>query len=89
MAARNINYYLLKVLRISGWLLLALMLIYIVTGFALCDKWGMSQWIDARTALLVHQVFDWPLVVIFSVHACATVYFAMRRWGWIPTGKKR
>jgi len=83
MAKKNINYYLVKTARISGWLLLPLMIVYIITGFALCGKWGFSRLLDQNMALLIHQIFDWPLVVIFLVHASVTGYLSMRRWGWI------
>lgn len=83
MSTRNVNYYLIKTARLSGWLLFALVLLYIVTGFALCGEYGMSRWIDVRTALAIHKVFEWPLVVIFATHSLVTIYFALRRWGWI------
>jgi hypothetical protein len=80
---RNPHYYLLKVGRLSGWLLLPLVLVYIATGFALCGKLGFSRWMDLKTALAIHQVFDWPLVVLFLLHATIAAYFSLRRWGWI------
>jgi hypothetical protein len=83
MRPRTLHYYLLKLARLSGWLLLPLVIIYIGTGFALCGKLGLSKWMDLRTALAIHQIFDWPLVALFLVHAAITSYFAMRRWGWI------
>ena len=86
MASKTVNYYLVKTARLSGWLLFALVLLYIVTGFALCGEYGVEKWIDVGTALAIHKIFEWPLVVIFSVHSLVTIYFAMRRWGWI---KKR
>ena len=86
MASKTVNFYLVKTARVSGWLLFALVLLYIVTGFALCGEYGVENWIDVRTALQIHKIFEWPLVVIFSVHSLVTIYFAMRRWGWI---KKR
>jgi hypothetical protein len=36
-----------------------------------------------NTARLLHQVFDWPLLVVFGVHVSLTIYFSLRRWGWI------
>ena len=81
--AKNIHYYLIKAARLSGWLLLPLVLLYIVTGFALCGEYGVQRWISKEAALLIHQIFEWPLIVIFLVHAAITIYFAMRRWGWI------
>ncbi len=83
MFEKSIHFYLLKLARLSGWLLLPLVIIYLGTGFALCGKLGFSRWMDLRTALAIHQIFDWPLVVLFVLHATTTVYFALRRWGWI------
>ena len=80
---RKRDYYLLKTVRITGWLLLALMALYLATGFALCGKMGFSQLMDVQTALTIHQFFDWPLVCVVLIHAAITIYFAMRRWGWI------
>jgi len=76
----------MKIARTSGWLLLLLMILYILTGFALCGEYGVSRLIDAQTALKIHQVFEWPLIGVFLTHASVTIYFAFRRWGWI---KKR
>ena len=86
MAIKRLNYYLMKIVRLSGWLLLLLMILYILTGFALCGEYGFSKLISAQTALKIHQIFEWPLIVIFLAHATTTIYFALRRWGWI---KKR
>lgn len=81
--AAGINHFLIKIARVSGWLLFVLVLIYILTGFALCGKLGFGQMIDLQTALGIHQILDWPLVAIFAVHSAVTIYFALRRWGWI------
>jgi len=86
MPRRTTHYYLIKTVRLSGWLLLPLMLTYLATGFALCGMFGFDNYIDYQTALVIHRLFDWPLVGVFFVHASLTTYFAMRRWGWI---KKR
>jgi hypothetical protein len=83
MPRKTVHYYLLKLARLSGWLLLPLVILYIGTGFALCGMLGFSRWISAETALAIHQFFDWPLVGLFLLHASITSYFAMRRWGWI------
>lgn len=88
MVTRNTNYYLIKAARISGWLLFFLMLLYILTGFALCGKLGFSKLVDLQTALIIHKIFDWPLVAVFLVHSLITIYFAFRRWGWIKRRTK-
>ncbi len=89
MARKTFHYYLLKLARLSGWLLLPLVIIYIGTGFALCGMFGFSRWIDLQTALSIHRIFDWPLIGLFLVHATITSYFAMRRWGWIKNRKRQ
>jgi succinate dehydrogenase/fumarate reductase cytochrome b subunit len=86
MPTKNINYYLIKAARISGWLLLFLMILYILTGFSLCGEYGFGKLIHYQLALGVHKVFEWPLIAAFLVHSSVTIYFAFRRWGWI---KKR
>ena len=88
MAAKKIHYYLVKVMRASGWLLLVLVLLYILTGFALCGEYGFNRIIDYQAALNVHKWFEWPLMAIFLAHASVTIYFALRRWGWIKRRKR-
>jgi len=83
MAAKNINFYLIKTVRISGWLLLLLVPLYIATGFAIRGDLGFSKLLDPEKATIIHQDFRWPLVTVFLVHSSTAVYFAMRRWGWI------
>lgn len=88
MARKSINYYLIKVLRISGWILFPLMILYICTGFALCGKLGFTRAISMEEALRLHKIFDWPLVGVFFVHSLIGIYLAMRRWGWIRKRKR-
>ena len=88
MAGKNVHYYLIKAARISGWLLLPLMLLYLGTGFSLCGKYGFNTWINYQTAIAIHKIFEWPLIGVFLVHCLVTVYFAFRRWGWIKTRTK-
>jgi hypothetical protein len=89
MPKRTTHFYLVKTARLSGWLLLPLMVLYILTGFALCGMLGFDNWIDYQQALEIHRVFDWPLVAAFGVHVSITTYFAMRRWGWIRRRNRR
>jgi len=88
MVKRSPTYYLIKIARISGWLLFVLVLLYILTGFALCGDWGFRRLIDSNSALAIHRFFEWPLVVIFLTHSVVTIYFALRRWGWIKKRSK-
>jgi len=83
MARKNVNYYLTKTARLTGWLLFLLVIGYIVTGFAMRGDFGLNDYLSAEIALGIHQLFLWPMIVIFSVHSAVTIYFAFRRWGWI------
>lgn len=83
MAKRTVNYYLVKIVRISGWILFVIMLLFITTGFALCGKYGFSRIISTQAALRIHKIFDMPLIVSFLTHSLVAIYFALRRWGWI------
>ncbi|MCR4415494.1 MAG: hypothetical protein NUV77_24045 [Thermoguttaceae bacterium] len=83
MMSKSAMYWLVKIARLSGWLLFVLVLLYLVTGFALCGEYGVSRWISAQRALDIHRVFEWPLVAVFATHSAVTIYFAMRRWRWI------
>ena len=88
MARRSVNYYLIKIVRLTGWLLFFLVLLYILTGFALCGEYGFNKLINYQAALNVHKIFEWPLIVIFLAHSFITMYFAFRRWGWIKKPAK-
>jgi len=83
MAAKNLHYYLVKTARATGWILLPLMVLYILTGFSLCGEFGFSRWIEPGVALEIHRFFEWPLVAALVLHSSITIYFALRRWGWI------
>lgn len=83
MLAKRADYYLLKLNRITGWLLLPAVLIYICTGFAMCGELRFDRLMRIETARALHKNLIWPLVALFSGHAALSIYFAMRRWGWI------
>jgi succinate dehydrogenase/fumarate reductase cytochrome b subunit len=86
MATKSVNFYLVKIVRVSGWILFFIMVLFITTGFALCGKYGFTKLMDTRKALTIHKIFDMPLIFFFLVHSLTGIYLAFRRWGWI---KKR
>jgi len=86
MPKKSVNFYLIKTVRISGWVLFFIMVLFIVTGFALCGKFGFSNLIDKREAEIIHKAFDLPLIFFFLVHSLIGIYLALRRWGWIKKG---
>jgi hypothetical protein len=88
MARKSVNYYLIKVMRVTGWILLPLVLLYIGTGFALCGEFGFDAWIPMRRALVVHHRLLWPMMITVGTHSLVGIYLAMRRWGWIKRRTK-
>ena len=82
----KLNVVCLKTVRITAWPLLALMILYLITGYVLCGQTTLGRWIAVETALSVHKVFDVPLVALFVAHSLPAIYLAFVRWGWI--GKK-
>ncbi len=89
MAKRTLSYYMVKTIRISGWFLLLLTLLCIVSGLAMNGTWGFEKLLDSETARAIHLTFFWPLVGTVLVHAAASIYMAMRRWGWIGRRTKK
>jgi hypothetical protein len=83
MSGKNLHYYLVKLARVTGWLLFLLVLLFIFSGFVLTEEFGCHRLCRAETALKLHKIFEWPFIVVFSVHSLITIYFAFRRWGWI------
>lgn len=83
MAKKSVNFYLVKAVRISGWVLFFIMVLFITTGFALCGKFGFNKVMSTQDALTIHKIFDMPLILFFLVHSLIGIYLALRRWGWI------
>ena len=87
---RPFGYYVLKALRFTGWLLLVMMVLYIVSGYALVPEFWCDRLMKTKTAEALHITWklDRLLVPVFLVHSVGAVYLAMRRWGWIRSGRK-
>ncbi|MHC4716770.1 MAG: hypothetical protein ACYS5V_07365 [Planctomycetota bacterium] len=83
MAARNVRYYLVKCVRITGWALLALGAAYLLSGYATCGKLSLGAALRPREAMGWHKALDIPFIALFLAHAAPAAYLALRRWGWI------
>lgn len=83
MANKSLPYYLLKLGRLTGWLLFVLVLTYLSTGYAMAPQFGFNHLIDSQTALTIHLSLNLVLLGVFAVHASISIYFALKRWGWI------
>jgi hypothetical protein len=83
-------YHAVKAVRISGWFLLVLMVLYVISGYALVGELGFDRLMSVPLAegLHLHWRLDVPLVLGLAVHVGAAAYLAMRRWGWIGPKRK-
>jgi len=79
----KLNLISLKLVRWSGWLLLPLVLAFLVTGYIMSGRFGLSVLTDEQTALTLHKLFHLPLGALVLVHTAPAVYLALQRWGWI------
>lgn len=79
----RLNLICLKTVRWSGWPLLPVLAGFLVTGYAITDQYGLGRLCDERTALTLHRLLHWPLIILVLVHCVPAVYLALQRWGWI------
>jgi hypothetical protein len=78
---KSVNYYLVKINRISGWCLLFLVPILFITGYGIT---GDYQWTSVIATAEVHSIIHkfiipWALG-IFILHSTINVYFSFKRW---------
>jgi succinate dehydrogenase/fumarate reductase cytochrome b subunit len=76
---RDIHRYLVKANRISAWLLVALFIIYGITGYG----WTRGI-IDRQFSVYWHTVLTLPLIVLLSFHSLYGLRIVLCSWGVRP-----
>ena len=79
----KLNSLCLKLVRWSGWPLLPIILLFLLTGYIMDGRYGMSKLLEEKTALTFHRMLHLPLIILVLVHSAPAVYLALQRWGWI------
>jgi hypothetical protein len=79
----KLNSLCLKLVRWSGWPLLPIILLFLLTGYIMDGRYGMSQLLDEKTALTFHRMLHLPLLILVLVHSAPALYLAVQQWGWI------
>jgi hypothetical protein len=79
----KLNLVSLKIVRWSGWLLLPLVLLFLLTGYVMDGRYGFGGLLDEQSALTLHRMMHLPLIVLAVAHVAPAVYLAFQRWGWI------
>ncbi len=79
----KLNFILLKLVRWSGWPLLPLILLFLLTGYIMDGRYGLSRLLEEESALAFHRMLHLPLIMLVLAHSLPAAYLAMQRWGWI------
>ena len=79
----KLNFILLKLVRWSGWPLLPVVLVFLLTGYIMSGRFGLGKLLDEKAALTIHKLLHLPLMLLVLVHTLPAVYLALQRWGWI------
>ena len=83
------NFALLKIVRWSGWLLLPVITLFLLTGYIMDGRYGFGALLDEKSALTFHRMLHWPLIILVLAHSLPAVYLALQRWGWIKTNSQK
>ncbi len=75
----------LKLVRWTGWLLIPVVLMFFVTGYAISGRYGFGALTDERTALALHKLMHVPLGTLLVAHLVPSTFLAFIRWGWIKS----
>jgi hypothetical protein len=77
------DVFCVRVVRWSGWPLLAIVVGFFLSGYIISGRYGMGVLMEEEAALTLHKLMHIPLAVLLLVHTVPAVYLAMLRWGWI------
>jgi hypothetical protein len=79
----RLNIFCLKTVRWTGWPLLPVVFVFLLTGYIMDGRYGLSRLLDEKTALTFHRMLHLPLMILVLAHTAPAVYLALQRWGWI------
>jgi len=74
--ALNSGRLLVKINRISAWMLLIFMIIFLVSGYA----WWNRILLPLKDAIYMHTNLDLFLVFFFLMHVLISIRFTLARW---------
>jgi hypothetical protein len=83
MARRSVQWYLHKVLRISGYVFFFVIVLMVMSGLAMTGHYGFDRLFSPDTAWTIHSTLKWPIIGLFLIHGIVAWYLSFRRWGWV------
>jgi cytochrome b561 len=83
MARRSVQWYLYKVLRISGYVFFFVAVLMIMSGLAAAGRFGFHKLFSAQTGWKIHRTLMWPVIGLVLIHGIVAWYLSFRRWKWV------
>ena len=71
-----------QIVRVSSWPLVLVVIVFLITGYAMSGNYGLGAMIDAKRALAIHKLLHGPLLALLLLHSLPAMYLAIRRWRW-------
>jgi hypothetical protein len=84
----RLNALLLKIVRWSAWPLLPVLLLFLLTGYAMSGEFNLDRVMDEKNALTLHRMLHVPLIILMLAHGGSAMYLAVQRWGWFKRPRK-
>lgn len=72
----NTGRLLVKLSRLSAWMLLVFMIIFLISGYA----WYNRALLPIEQAIYLHTELDLILVAFFLIHALISIRLTLARW---------
>lgn len=60
--------FLFKLAKISGWMLLIILFLYFVSGYAMVHEFGMDKVLHRHQAYVLHKILAIPFLVCLILH---------------------
>jgi len=75
----NFNFILYRCMRISGWVLLLMIIVYFISGYALVEKYGFEKLMAHKNAWYWHSIMTIPFLIALFLHIFPVFYFAIKK----------
>jgi hypothetical protein len=79
MKKMNLNVILHKCAIISGWILLVMIIIFFISGYALVHEYGFDRLMNHKTAWHWHSTLAIPFLILLFLHVFPAIYFKIRK----------
>jgi hypothetical protein len=75
----NLNFWLLKMSRVSAYFLLVFSILYLVSGFSMAGLYGANKIFNKNISKFIHLNLHIPFIIFLILHCSIDIYFALKR----------